>query len=66
MTAAEQFAKKLPFSASEPKGVVEKTMLTARLKASPDTNREFVSRLCGASLGCPDVASGATQFPIFS
>jgi len=37
--AAEQFAEKLPFSTSAPEGGVENTSLTARLKASPDTNR---------------------------
>lgn len=37
--AAEQFAEKLPLSRPAPEGVVEKSSLTARLKASPDTNR---------------------------
>jgi len=36
--AAKQFAENFPFSISAPEGVVEKTSLTARLKASPDTN----------------------------
>jgi hypothetical protein len=38
-SAAKQFAEKLSLSTSAPEGVVEKTWLTARLKASPDTNR---------------------------
>jgi hypothetical protein len=37
----DQTNEKLLVSASAPKGVIEKTMRTARLKASPDTNLYF-------------------------
>jgi hypothetical protein len=43
--SASQFAEKLRFSTSVPEGVVEKTPFTARLKASPDTNRDFFRSL---------------------
>jgi hypothetical protein len=43
--AAEELAEELLFSASAPEGVVEKALVTARLKASPDTNRWFFSKL---------------------
>jgi hypothetical protein len=38
INAASEAAEKARFSTSAPEGVVEKTLLTARLKASPDTN----------------------------
>jgi hypothetical protein len=39
--SAKEFAEKLLFSTSAPEGVAEKMAVTARLKASPDTNPWF-------------------------
>jgi len=44
-STAEAFTEKLCIATSAPEGVVDKMALTARLKASPDTNRSFFSEL---------------------
>jgi hypothetical protein len=44
-SGAEQFAEKFERAAAAPEGAIENTAFAVCLKAYPDTNREFFSKL---------------------